>query len=329
MKTITFFNNKGGVGKTTLVYHLAHMIADRDETVLAVDLDPQANLTSMFLTEDELEALWPNGEHPKTIFGALRQIIRGLGDVQKPHVERINTNLNLVVGDLALSTFEDKLSDAWPRCHNRDESAFRTMTAFYRGVRLTALDLHAEWVLIDVGPNLGAINRAALIASEYVVVPLGPDLFSLQGLRNLGPSLKSWRTSWQELLTKNPDPSLELPPGLIEPLGYVVMQHGTREHRPPKAYQRWIDRFPATYRECVLDKMTGSVPAAEEDPCCLAMLKHYRSLMPMAMEARKPVFSLKPADGAIGAHGEAVRNAYEDFLMLAKRIADRCGATLR
>src|SRR5205085_3323104 len=153
-------------------------------------------------------------------------IIRGLGDVRVPHIERVAMNLGLVVGDLALSTFEDKLSDAWPRCHNRDESAFRIMTAFYRAIRQAAESTGATWVLMDVGPNLGAINRAALIASEYVVIPLGPDLFSLQGLRNLGPSLRSWRESWRELITKNPDPSLELPAGLIEPLGYVVMQHG-------------------------------------------------------------------------------------------------------
>lgn len=329
MKTVAFFNNKGGVGKTTLVYHLASMIADRGETVLAVDLDPQANLTSMFLTEDALEQLWPNGEHPQTIFGALRPIIRGLGDVQTPHVEPIDPRLGLVVGDLALSTFEDKLSDAWPRCHNRDESAFRTMTAFYRGVRQAAAAFDATWVMIDVGPNLGAINRAALIASEHVLIPLGPDLFSLQGLRNLGPSLRTWRTSWNELRGRNPDPALELPSGRIEPLGYVVMQHGMREHRPPKAYQRWIERFPGAYRECVLDESPGDPVRAAEDPYCLGMLKHYRSLMPMAMEARKPVFSLKPADGAIGAHGEAVRNAYTDFLNLARRIAERCGAVVR
>ena len=328
MKTIAFFNNKGGVGKTTLVYHLACMIADRGETVLAVDLDPQANLTSMFLTEDQLELLWPNGEHPKTIFGALRPIIRGLGDVQAPHLEQINARLGLVVGDLALSTFEDKLSDAWPRCHNRDESAFRTMTAFYRGVRQAATQSGAKWVMIDVGPNLGAINRAALIASQHVVIPLGPDLFSLQGLRNLGPSLRAWRASWQELSAKNPDTSMELPPGQIEPLGYVVMQHGMRENRPPKAYQRWINRFPNEYRESVLNEEPSGTISASADPYCLAMLKHYRSLMPMAMEARKPVFSLKPADGAIGAHGEAVRNAYADFLALARRIADRSGVVL-
>lgn len=328
MKTIAFFNNKGGVGKTTLVYHLACMIADRGETVLAVDLDPQANLTSMFLSEDQLELLWPNGEHPKTIFGALRPIIRGLGDVQAPHLEQINSRLGLVVGDLALSTFEDKLSDAWPRCHNRDESAFRTMTAFYRGVRQAAKQFGAQWVMIDVGPNLGAINRAALIASQHVVIPLGPDLFSLQGLRNLGPSLRAWRASWRELSAKNPDPLIELPSGQIEPLGYVVMQHGMRENRPPKAYQRWINRFPDEYRESVLNERPGGTISASADPYCLAMLKHYRSLMPMAMAARKPVFSLKPADGAIGAHGEAVRNAYADFLALARRIADRCGVVL-
>lgn len=329
MKTIAFFNNNDAVGKTTLIYHLAYMIADRGETVLVVDLDPQANLTSMFLNEDRLEALWPVGEHPDTIFGALRPISRGVGDVLTPHIERITSRLGLIVGDLALSTFEDKLSDAWPRSHNRDESAFRTMSAFYRGVRAAASEFSATWVLIDVGPNLGAINRAALIATEYVAIPLGPDLFSLQGLRNLGPSLDAWRSSWTELLAKNPDPSLDLPPGRIEPLGYVVMQHGMRENRPPKAYQRWIDRFPAAYREAVLREPSSAAPAAGEDPYCLAMLKHYRSLMPMAMEARKAVFALKPADGAIGAHVEAARNAYDDFPALARRIAERSGTTLR
>ena len=101
-----------------------------------------------------------------------------------------------------------------------------------------------------------------------------------------------------------------------------------REHRPPKAYQRWLDRFPGAYRVSVLDDDSTCSLLAASDPYCLAMLKHYRSLMPMAMEARKPVFSLKPADGAIGAHGQAVHKAYLDFLSLAKRIADRSGAAL-
>lgn len=57
-------------------------------------------------------------------------------------------------------------------------------------------------------------------------------------------------------------------------------------------------------------------------PHCLAMLKDYRSLMPMAQEARKPKFHLKPADGAIGAH---VQSCYRDFRALARTIAERSG----
>ncbi|MGE0373013.1 MAG: ParA family protein [Gammaproteobacteria bacterium] len=326
MRTLGFFNNKGGVGKTTLLYHIACLLADRGVRVLAVDLDPQANLSSMFLEEDTLERLWPRGDHPLTIFGALRPIIRGLGDVESPHVEPVGVNLGLLVGDLALSTFEDRLSDAWLKCHNRDEAAYRTMSAFHRGIQLAATGFQAEWVLVDVGPNLGAINRAALIAVEHVVIPLNPDLFSLQGLRNLGPSLRSWRETWTDLRRKTPDPALSLPAGQIAPIGYVIIQHGTREHRPVKAYQRWIERFPGAYRESVVEASEDNPPAAAQDPYCLGMLRHYRSLIPMGMEARKPVFALRPADGAIGAHAEATRHAYTDFLALARRIADRCGA---
>ena len=55
MRTIVFFNNKGGVGKTTLVYHLAWMYAELGYSVVAADLNPQANLSAVFLDEHRLE----------------------------------------------------------------------------------------------------------------------------------------------------------------------------------------------------------------------------------------------------------------------------------
>ena len=323
MKTIAFFNNKGGVGKTSLVYHLSWMFADHGIKTLAVDLDPQANLTAMFLDEDRLEQLWPDDEHPDTVYGAIRPILRGTGDIAQPSVEMITETLGLIPGDLGLSRFEDKLSDAWPRCHNRDESAFRTMTAFHRLVQRGS-EWGAELVLIDVGPNLGAINRSALIASDQVCLPLAPDLFSLQGLKNLGPTLREWRTVWAELLTKAPA-DLPMPRGAMKPVGYIVMQHGILDTRPVKAYKRWMDRIPLVYRDAVLDEPITSLPLVAQDPYCLSLLKHYRSLMPMAMEARKPIFFLKSADGAIGAHIEAVRNCYMDFQKLAGKIAAAAG----
>jgi hypothetical protein len=69
-------------------------------------------------------------------------------------------------------------------------------------------------------------------------------------------------------------------------------------------------------------------PDLDKDPFCLETLKHYRSLMPMAMEAGKPMFFLKPADGAIGSHAQAVQGCYKDFQRLTRRIAERCGVAL-
>jgi hypothetical protein len=75
----------------------------------------------------------------------------------------------------------------------------------------------------------------------------------------------------------------------------------------------------------VLDEYPQALPSVTNDPYCLALLKHYRSLMPMAMEARKPIFFLKSSDGAIGAHIEAVKSCYQDFQKLAAKIASSAG----
>jgi len=195
MKTIAFFNNKGGVGKTSLMYHMAWMFSKLGVRVLATDLDPQANLTSMFLNEDRLEEFWQDTDSENTIWSMLRPIMKGTGDIENPYVEQIEDNIFLLVGDLSLSKFEDRLSDAWPQCLARDEAAFRVTSAFYRGIKKAASQQEAKVAMIDIGPNLGAINRAAILSAQYVIVPVAPDLFSLQGLRNLGPQLRDGTSS--------------------------------------------------------------------------------------------------------------------------------------
>lgn len=334
---IAFFNNKGGVGKTSLVYHLAWMYSDLGVRVLAADLDPQANLTAAFLDEDRLEQLWPEGEHPQTVFGAVQPLLRGVGDIRtphiekienKPHVEKIENKLGLLAGDLSLSRFEDQLAEVWPKCNDGDERAFRVMSAFWRMMQNAAIDDGASIVLMDLGPNLGSINRAALISADYVVIPLSPDLFSLQGLRNLGPTLRRWRREWEERVPKNPASDLLLPAGRMEPLGYIVLQHSVRLDRPVKAYERWIARIPHEYREAVLGQSGDGKLDPSTDPDRLKLVKHYHSLMPLAQEARKPMFHLKSADGAIGAHLQAVQAVYRDFRELAGAIASRAGISV-
>lgn len=328
MKTIVFCNNKNGIGKTSLVYHLAWMFGNLGVRVLTADLDPQANLTSLFLDEDRLEALWPDNAHKDTVLGMVTSILEGTGDIGEPHIEEIDDNIGLLVGDLGLSGCEDRLSDAWSRCLDGDAAAFRTISAFYRGIERAVKKQEAELVLIDVGPDSGAINRAALLSARYVVVPLAPDLFSLQGLRNLGPTLRRRRGEWGERIRKNPDPDLSLPGSGMAPIGYVVMQHAIRLDRPMQAYGRWMARIPGVYREAVLGHPDADPPSVEDDSNRLGILKHYPSLLPMAVEARVPMFALKPADGAVGSHAHAVQDCYRDFKGLAREIAKRTGVTI-
>ncbi len=327
MKTVAFFNNKGGVGKTSLVYHLAWMYAELGLGVLAADLDPQANLTTMFLDEDRLAVLWPEGPSQGTVLSPLLPLLEGEGGIAPPQVEEIG-GIGLLAGDLALSGFEDELSQQWPYCLEGKSRAFRVIGAFYEVLSRAARMRGADIVLIDVGPNLGAINRAALISADHVVIPLAPDLFSLKGMQNLGPRLREWRSGWQERLKKRP-PGMELPQGRMDPLGYVVMQHAMRLDRPVKAYASWMDRIPGTYRSAVLGEQSPQAGVTiDRDPHCLSTLKHYRSLMPLAQEAHRPMFALRPVDGAIGGHARAVQDCYRDFHGLAIEVARRAGVTL-
>jgi chromosome partitioning protein len=325
--TIAFFNNKGGVGKTSLVYHLAWMYADIGVSAVAADLDPQANLTAMFLSEDSLESLWSTNFD--TIYEAIEPLLEGTGDIASPMVQSMSSLLGLIPGDLRLSLAEGELSGQWADCLDGKGRAFRVISAIWRIIEEAGTKRDATVVLIDVGPNLGALNRAALIAADYVVIPLGPDLYSLQGLRNLGPTLRTWRSEWNERAKKNSVANLSMPSGAIVPAGYIVLQHAIRLDRPVQAYERWINQIPAVYREAVLNDACGGAPArVADDPHCLATLKHYRSLMPLAQEARKPMFYLKAADGAIGGHAQAVADCYRDFRELAIRVASSCGVAL-
>ena len=324
---VAFFNNKGGVGKTSLVFHLAWMYADLGLKVLAADLDPQANLTAAFLEDDRLEEFWPDGEHSKTVYGSIEPLLRGIGDiVEKPYAERIDERIHLLLGDLALSRFEDELSQQWPQCLDRKERAFRVISAFWRVINRIEVAQNIDIVLVDLGPNLGAINRAILVAADYLAIPLVPDLFSLQGLKNLGPSIRDWRDGWNDRRDRNPLRDLPLPEGRMEPIGYVVMQHAEKLGRPVRAYERWAKRIPEVYSEEILGKQVklGDGPNKNQ----LGSIRHYRSLMPMAQEAHKPIFHLRPADGAIGSLQNAVTDARENFKQLAVEIAKRCNVAM-
>ncbi len=319
MKIIAFFSNKLGVGETTLVYHLAWMFQELGVRTVALDLDPQASLTSSFLRREEFERPGASCDEPATAYNFVAPLVNGADEEPNPQVCEIASHLALVPGDLALSQLEDRLAESWATYLDDKLAALKGASVFFRLAASSARTWSADLVLMDLGPSLGALNRAALLAADHLVMPLATDLFSIQALRNVGPILSRWRKDWGHR-KQSGSREVFLPAGQMQSTGYILLRHTARE-------DRWADRIPPVYHHEILGQ-PEKAPLPDPDPHRLASLKHYQSLMPLAQDARKPMFSLRAADGAIGSQAQAVQDCHRDFETLARRIAARIGVNI-
>ncbi len=246
------------------------------------------------------------------------------GDPAPPEVVRITPDLGLLAGDLALGRLEAGFAEAW--LADPGARTLARLSAPWRVVQAAAEAIDAALILIDLGPTPGAITRTALIASDFVLVPLGPDLRSLHSLWLLGPMIQRWRAAWAERLAAARSPDRPLPAGRMAPIGYVVQELPLRLTRTPWRDDRWAVRMPDAYARALLGAAGAPGPSAPaHDPNCLAILKPFRSLVGMALEARKPIFALTVADGAIASHAVAVTQAWKDYRALADRLSARIG----
>lgn len=329
MKCLVLFNNKGGVGKTTLTFNIAHMAGRLGLRTVVLDYDPQCNLSAAFLSEDRLADLWETDSSPgRTVFACIDLVRRGKGEVVSPNLVSVADNLWLLPGHLALSRFEQTLAEEWPKTNATDnERALDVTTALDVLSNKAAEIAQADLVLVDVGPSLGALNRSALLACDAVAFPLAPDLFSLQGLRNVGPTLREWRQDWQTVRERRMKdrPQVGLSPHDFFPIGYIVQQHLARVDRPVTGYARWAERIPEIFHEYVLDE-TGFSTAGKDfdsDPYCISTIKHFASLVPLAQIARKPIFDLKVADGIGGGQIQSVAKSRKEFEGLVVTLVKR------
>lgn len=325
MKSLVLFNNKGGVGKTTLTFNIGHMMARKGLRTVIIDFDPQCNASALCLTEEALFEIWEQGDRGGTTAARCLDLVRrGKGDILPPELVETADDLFVLPGDLALSRFEQPLAESWGQIHQSDnEKAIHVTTALQRLADSAAAQKRADAVLIDVGPNLGALNRAALLAADVVILPVAPDLFSLQGLKNVGPTLREWRDDWNRAAERtSPPPRVHM----FEPRGYIVQQHLARADRPVRGYERWASQIPAVFHEAVLETPAARRPqTVEEDGYCIAMLKHFASLVPLAQIVRKPIFELKQSDGIGGGQIQAVARARAEFEQLVQKLTALLG----
>jgi cellulose biosynthesis protein BcsQ len=262
MKSICFFNNKGGVGKTTLLCNVASYLAsEMSLQVLVVDADPQCNATQLIIGEEKIQSLYklPEGnKYPtrkvhETIFDVLRPITIGDSTIGKPRkIIRREDNkflVDLLPGHPQLALLEDRLSQAWLQLSGGDVGGARQTN--WNTQLCTAVADQYDLVFFDVGPSLGALNRSVLLGTDFFVTPLGCDVFSLLGIVNIAQWLNTWFTHYERSIDacRRAGFAAELDDfnvrqevdGIARFIGYTVQQYITKskegKRRPTVRYE--------------------------------------------------------------------------------------------
>ena len=336
MKTIVFFNNKGGVGKTTLACNLvAYLSTEMNKRVLLIDADPQCNATQAMLADDVCEDIYFNADSTiKTLYSYLRPLELGEPTIKKNIIPIIGTanryHTDLIPGHPSMSIVEDILSDGWASLKAREIRGYR-ITNWCNHLTESLADRY-DYIIFDVGPSLGALNRSIILSCDYIVTPFGCDIFSLLGIMNIHQWILKWKSDYDssinELILKQPKIITEF--NIIKDTnqkfrfaGYSVQQYVTRKFkdgpRPVKSYDAIMKDIPR-FVEDSMRKLSKKELDLE-----LGHIPYVYSLIPMAQTAKSPIFLLNNSDGLVGSQYAQVASFKELMKDICHKLIKNIG----
>lgn len=279
MKIISVFNNKGGVGKSTLSFHLGKALGEMGKRVLFVDLDPQCNLTISAMRETDLEKIWEEenayiddfedakkktkndyneiAHKTRSIHFLLKPTEDGQNDIEDlPPARKVSNNVYMIPGRLSIHQFENKISERWSGLYQSDNLSIRTVTCIRRICEKYAETLDIDYVLVDTSPSLGILNKTIISTVDGFIIPAQPDMFSLYGIRNIGNSLDSWKTELDVIFRLISGEKREkFPEKFVQFLGYTLYNakkyDGDNEYKLADAHYSYAKRIPDTIDEYI------------------------------------------------------------------------------
>jgi chromosome partitioning protein len=312
-KIITFYNHKGGVSKTTTTFNLAHLLSLNGEKVLTVDADPQSNLTELMLAPviaelDERERV--TGEEYELEGTSLLQLLKPRldGDIAEIALEsvqtiKINDNLELLRGDVNLSSIEDSLSEAHIQRFSNKTHEKRTYVAIGDILQRYGAENEIDYILIDVGPSSGALTRSCFLVCDGYFVPTAPDRFNVQAIGTLSIIIKKWMADHQQIKDDFKELGLPIRKGLPKFLGVVLQNYKIRDGKPKPTYQMWMDRIPLKVASTLFPAVNKFSDATHDitsglsgDKIVVTRIRDFEGLIPIMQEHGKPMFSITKDD---------------------------------
>ncbi len=328
-KKLVFFNNKGGVGKTTLAYNTAVKLAEMGYKTVLVDLDSQCNLSRLSLGEMFEKNLF-SGEQ-KTIYSVLEGIIKGGSDIDKTvQFQPIGGTgkLYILPGSPSLSEYENSLNASYGEAAQGSERGFFVTSAIDRFLGEKGLSEEIDIFIIDTSPSLNLLNRIIFLGSDYFVTPMMPDAFSVQGIENLGVTFESWKDNWKKtakVLAKDKGISHDKVldgEGLF--IGYIINSYNQYSQRPIKRNEEWIEKIPQIVKTYLSEKhcRNGLVEKSWRKP--LALVKDFGQLSPLSQQLNKAIFNLDPVIDGFDVKGtkEILEQSQVQFTKLTEEILE-------
>ncbi len=306
---IALFNHKGGVSKTTTTFNLGWMLANHGKKVIIVDCDPQCNLTGMILGfkgAKEFEAIYKKKGGVRNIRDGLAPAFESrpvpITPVECETIEK-QPNLFLLPGHIGLAEYEVTLGIA-------QELSGSLVTlqnlpgAMHHLFQITAKQYKADLILIDMSPSLGSVNQNLLMTSDFFIVPMAPDYFSVMATDSLASVLPRWAT-WAETAKKIQalqTATYPFPDKTPKFIGTIIQRFRLREgQKASAAFQKWIDDIEKSIKERLLPALKGSNMLLPEriyekygaplgKP--LIQMSDFNSLIALSQKHKMPIFDL-------------------------------------
>lgn len=337
---ISLFNHKGGVSKTTTAFNLGWMLAQKGKRVLLADCDPQCNLTGMvlgFRGSSEFEAIYKGD--------GVRNIRDGLAPAFESRPSRIEPvickkikgqeKMFLIPGHIGLAEYEvtlgiaQELSGSLVTLQNLPGSLHHLL-------HITAQKYDADYILVDMSPSLGPINQNLLMTSDFFLVPMAPDYFSVMATDSLASVLPKWKAWAEQAQSLSVLQNATYPFPMVTPkfLGTVVQKYRLRGGKiPSSAFQNWIteikkgvrNKLIPALRKCNMllsNEAYNSIRIRLGEP--LLQMSDFNSLIALSQQHKAPIFALSDEQlGQTGVVLKITKKSMRSFRKLYSEGADR------